>query len=160
MDDVAPLKPLEWFNAVGKLAIESRTASGDDVDLYLRRAYYLAKLAPRALRELVRSELPEERFEALLDSGGPEAAALSFVGTPVSFTIRQAGAGEFEANVALPDQTEPSVVKSPILAAAILNAWLECLVALGKRAITPRTGNARLARSKARSGPRLRLIER
>ena len=159
MDDIEPLETATWFGELEKLARPRATPTNAALARLLRRAFHLLQLTPRPLRGTIRSDLTEERLEALLAVDAFDSAAIGLVGQPIAFGIFTAEPGLFEAHIRLPNQLEPTSVRAPILAAAVLDAWLKSLIALKDRALTPRTENPHEAPRKARSGPRLRLIE-
>lgn len=158
MADIEPLEPAVWFGAIKKLAVRQAAMMEEDLERLLRHAYHLVQLTPRPLRDTIRTELSETRFEELLQCEAFESAAIGLVG-PLSFDVSASESELVEAQVRLPDQVETIPVRSSNFASAMLGAWAQCLIALEARSLKPHAENLHPAPNKARSERHLRLIE-
>ena len=112
------------------LARLAKVAQGElgSLERSLRHAFHLVQLAPIRLRRMVRTDISEDRFEALLDAGSLDAAASCLVGLPLVLSI-EAGrrAGELRADIRCADCSTIFSGTASCAAAAILTAWCECL---------------------------------
>lgn len=128
--DVEPMEPRSWFRMLGKLAEQLEGAASDRHEPLLRHAYHLLQLAPRPLRCMIRSDLPEARYEQLLDCGAFESAVLGLVGHPMTYEVAKLQADLHEAEVRLPGQVKPTLARGASAPMALLAAWTQCLVSL------------------------------
>lgn len=116
----------------------------------LRHAFHLAQLTPGPLRGIVRCEVCEEDFGALLEHAAFDAAAIALIGMPLCFSIT--GTAEdnrrvVRAEVTFSDQRErASAATCQTVAGALVGAWSLCLVDLRRRSLQ----NPRLSRRQDR----------
>lgn len=131
--EIEPLEPGMWFEHTAKL-LERFKSSKDDEDLEaaLRRAYFLLQLAPRPLREFLRPAISESRFEAFIDVGAFDSAAIGLIAEPAAIEVaRTLGASRFSARVWITGTRATSIcVQDKNAAKATLGALLEGISAL------------------------------
>lgn len=127
--EVEPLDASLWFCRIemiarGELAIENS----------LRHASHLLQLAPLALRPVVRLATNEDRFEALLDAGDFDAAARHLVAQPTALTLETSSDGtQMVAAISCVVLKRVITGVGATEAAAILDAWTTCLLAIKAR---------------------------
>lgn len=141
--EIEPLEPDLWFAALAQLSRRRAAAAGGGVETLLRHAYHLVQLAPAPLRTVVRSDLDEVSFEALLECEAFDSAAMALVGPPAGFTLRCATGSRrrlFHASVQIDGQPKP-LAEAPMesLACALLGAWINALLALRQRSTGDRS---------------------
>ena len=125
-DDIEPLAPALWFGRIEMIARGELSS----VENSLRHAAHLLQLTPRPFRHLVRLSLDEDVFEALLEAGELDTAARHLVAQPTALTVDEDPDGPIHAVISC------AIVKRAIhgtgntVAAAVLNAWTTCLLAL------------------------------
>jgi hypothetical protein len=125
-DDLEPLAPALWFRRVEMIARgELRT-----VERALRHAAHLLQLTPMPFRDVVRMALDEESFEALLECGELDTAARHLIAQPTALTVKQDPDGLVEAVISCVILKRAIHGSGDTVAAAILNAWTTCLLAL------------------------------
>jgi hypothetical protein len=126
MRDIEPLPAEIWFRRIAMIA------SGDlkDTERALRHAFHMLQLTPREFRPPEYWDLDEESYEALLDAGELEAAARKLVSAPTLTVTTAPSASGTKVVIGC------KVLKTAVsgdgdsAAAAILQAWANCLLAL------------------------------
>lgn len=125
-EKIEPLDAVLWFQRIEMIA------NGElSVENSLRHALHLLQLAPAPFRNVVRLEIAEWRFEALLESGRFNLAARHLVAQPTALVVERG-----------PDRTKIVASISCVIlqrvirgtgeteAAAILDAWSSCMLGL------------------------------
>lgn len=156
--ELEPLDPVLWFESLARLrqAVRRRESR---IGNRLRQAYYLARLAPPPFSALVKCEMEEAAFEALLEEAALESAAVSLVGPILSFEITRAWPDHgVSARVWVEDLGGEGRSVSGCVASALIRAWIELLLQFRKR--TPETGSLALhtGRRRSRSAQPRKLI--
>lgn len=155
--EIEPLEPELWFAALAQLSRRLASAAGSGVENLLRHAYHLVQLAPAPLRTVLRCELDEASFEALLESGAVDSAAVALVGPPAGFSLRCTTGSQrriFQASVNIAGQSKPPAdTSSESLACALLGAWVDALLALKQRSSGDRPSRPVLRRLPGESHP-------
>jgi hypothetical protein len=125
-DDLEPLAPALWFCRIEMIA------RGDlgNIERSLRHAAHLLQLTPLPFRDVVRMALDEESFEALLECGELDTAARHLIAQPTALTVKQDPDGSVEAVISCVILKRAIHGSGHTVAAAILNAWTTCLLAL------------------------------
>ena len=132
-----PLDPETWFNQVERLHGIARAMDGEAPDAAIRRAYHLSRLAPGPLRQIIPSSLDESALEALLECGGYESAVMALFGNQAGITIKKyATSPDVTVSVSLEESGVVGRGKHHTFAKALLEAWAQCLVNIGKAAQT------------------------
>lgn len=125
-EKIEPLDPVLWFQRIemianGELSIENS----------LRHASHLLQLAPAPFRNVVRLEIGECRFEALLEAGHFNLAARHLVAQPTALVVER-GRDRPKIVAAISCVILQRVIRGTgeTEAAAILDAWSSCLLGL------------------------------
>jgi hypothetical protein len=136
---IEPLAPEPWFGALERLALRQRTSGPQAVESMLRHGLHLIQLAPGPMKTIVRCETSEAAFEALLDKGAFDAAAIALVGPPLCFEIRGTsvqGRRHVWACVKLADaEDRKSSSSCNTVAGALVGAWSSFLIELRRRSL-------------------------
>lgn len=149
--ELQPLDPSLWFESLGRLGRAARGPKSR-IENRLRQSYYLTNLAPAPFSALARCEMEESQFEALLKHAAFESAAISLVGRILSFEIVRTVPGpEVSARVWVEDICGEARVDSDCVASALIQAWVELLLKLRKRAPEPASPASPKGRRKSRS---------
>ena len=125
-DDIEPLAAPLWFERIEMIA---RGELGT-VENSLRHAAHLLQLAPRPLRHVVRLALEESAFEALLDAGELDRAAHHLIAQPTALSVSHEPNEPARATLSCAILQRAVHGTGETAAAAILNAWTGCLLAL------------------------------
>ena len=146
--DIEPLEPDLWFAALAQLSKRRAEAREGGAESLLRHAFHLLQLTPRPLRGHVQCAVSEETFEALLQAGATDCAALGLVGLTAEIDLHRSaipGTEAVEARVCLPGQeTMPAAAQAQSIALALLGAWANCLLAIRRQSpAAPLPGRAR-----------------
>ena len=125
-EDFEPLTPELWFERIEMI----RNLQFGSTESALRHALHLLQLTPREFRPPEYGMIDEESYEGLLEVGDLEGAARSLVAAPtlaVSTTSNDSG-----VEVAIRCRTWNKTIfgQGDSVAAAILQAWATCLLAL------------------------------
>jgi hypothetical protein len=121
-----PLAPALWFRRIEMIA---RGELGT-VERALRHAAHLIQLTPKPFRDVVRLAMEEETFEALLEAGELDTAAKHLIAQPAALTVRQDSSGLVEAVISCVILKRAIHGSGETVAAAVLDAWTTCLLAL------------------------------
>lgn len=133
--DIEPLDPATWFARVERLLDTTERMDGGSPDFAIRKAYHLVNLAPGPLRTLLPAQIDEQAMERMLDCGGYETAVMALIGPTTSFAAeKKAGEGTVTVEMTLQPHSINGRGHHESCAKAMLNAWAECLVNLGKAA--------------------------
>ncbi|HVT54952.1 MAG TPA: hypothetical protein VHD34_02725 [Xanthobacteraceae bacterium] len=136
---IEPLDPELWFQALERLSSRISASNDNDVESMLRHALHLVQLTPGPLKGVVRCEIGEDAFEAFLERGAFDSAAIALVGSPMCYELNcalEAGRRVIEARAWIPSQAaQPGPAAGECLASALLGAWTGCLVALRRRSL-------------------------
>lgn len=125
-DDIEPLQAALWFRRIEMIA----RGELPSVENALRHAAHLLQLTPRPFRRLVRLAIDEEAFEALLERGEYDTAARHLVSRPTALVVEQDGAGRVRATIGCVILKRVLRGSGDTAAAAVLDAWTTCLLAL------------------------------
>lgn len=130
--DRACLDPTTWFESLVQLS--DWVAIGASLENALRIAKHLARLSPPPFAPFASSPLDDEDFEALLERGAFEAAAIALIGTTLSYEVlSRAGQDEAAARVWFAGESDEALAKAETLALALVRAWLAFMLALAPR---------------------------
>jgi hypothetical protein len=139
LHDIEPLAPEPWFSALERLALRQRTSGPQAIESMLRHGLHLVQLAPGPLKGIVRCETSEAAFEAMLEHGAFDAAAIALVSPPLSFEIGGTcvqGRRLVCACVNLTDSEDRGISAScNTVAGALVGAWASFLVELRRRSL-------------------------
>ncbi|MDD3799412.1 MAG: hypothetical protein PHE36_09575 [Novosphingobium sp.] len=127
-----PLPADLWFTEIGKLEESCLHDGSDTSGSIVRRAFQLARLAPRPIGRILASPVSENEIEAMLERGETTEAAATVVGSggKVGLPPRQ-GAGRCVASFGLGDERPVSVeAGSPAL--ALVGAWARFFMTVRK----------------------------
>ena len=130
VDEIQPLEPELWFQALGKLAVRAVDTPAAESESLLRHAFHLLQLAPGPLKHMVRTELSESEYEHLLECEAFESAAIRLIGYPMTYTLMRCQADIVEAEVKLPDSSDAQPVRASNLALATIGSWAASLARL------------------------------
>ena len=127
--EVEPLDASLWFYRIEMIARRELA-----IENSLRHASHLLQLAPLALRPIVRLATNEDHFEALLDAGDFDAAARHLVAQPTALAVETSSDGT-QVTAALSCVVLKRVITGggTTEAAAVLDAWTTCLLAIRAR---------------------------
>lgn len=98
-DDIEPLEPTLWFSQIEKLLVRASMLGDEQPDAMLRHAMRLTQLAPRPLRDTVRTFADEETIEQMLDCKGFTSAVIAIMPPPMTFTLTQQRADVYVSSV-------------------------------------------------------------
>lgn len=128
-NDIEPLAPALWFQRIEMIA------RGDlnSMENSLRHAAHLLHLTPRPFRHVIRLSLDEDVFEALLDAGDLDTAARHLVAQPAALTIEADSPPTVRAVISCTILNQAVHGTGDSIAAAVVNAWTNCLLALRTR---------------------------
>lgn len=124
--DMEPLDSVLWFQRIEIIA------SGEfGLENSLRHACHLLQLTPTPFRHVMRLAMDEASFEALLEEGSYDAAARHLVAQPTALSVDQ-GPDARMVTAAISCVILKRVIKGTggTEAAAILDAWTSCVLAL------------------------------
>jgi len=158
VEDVEPLEPVIWFQAIRKLVERCGADAADEPEMLLRHGYHLLQLTPRPLREAIGSETCEAEFESLLAAGAFESAADRLIGLSVAYGVRRLRPDLYEADVRLPGQDKATVAQGSSYGLALARAWGTSLLALEERAAMLTGGRPQAPHTRP-AERHLRLIE-
>ena len=126
-DYVEPLDPALWFSRIEMIA----NGELGCVECSLRHAAHLLQLTPLPLRPQVGLSVDEDTFEALLDSGDFDTAARHLVARPTALGIESGdGTSSIRATINCSVLNRYIDGCGDTVAAAVLDAWTSCLLAL------------------------------
>lgn len=128
-DDIEPAESALWFRRVEKIARDELPG----IENTLRHAAHLLQIAPRRLQGKVGLAVGENTFEALLECGDFDTAARYLVAQPTALTIQSAGKGGISATIACSVLERNVQGTGETIAAAVIQAWATCLLALRSR---------------------------
>lgn len=128
--DNVRLDAVSWFESLARLSAWS--ASGAPIENVLRLSYHLAALAPPPFGTIAACTLDEAAFDAMLERQAFEAAAVSLIGTALSYEV-VANAGTDQATVRVwLDNDGEVLMTSDTLALALARAWLAFMLNLNQ----------------------------
>jgi hypothetical protein len=131
--EIEPLEPHLWFDEIAALGARIEALGEQVPDAVIRKAFYLAQLAPEPLRPLFGAELREDRLELLLDCEAHEQAALLLISPSGTFSLeRAARADHFSAQITLLPDALPGRGVGHTAATALLAAWVACFSSLAE----------------------------
>ena len=127
--ETEPLDASLWFRRIEMIACRELA-----VENALRHASHLLQLTPLALRPVIRLAADEDHFEALLGAGNFDAAARHLVAQPTALTVQSRSDGT-QVVAAISCVVLRRVISGTgeTEAAAILDAWTACLLAIRSR---------------------------
>lgn len=125
-DEIEPLAPALWFRRIEKIA---RGELGS-VEASLRHAAHMLQLAPAPFRDVVRLSVNEDEFESLLEARKFDTAARHLVAQPTALSVDEDPDGSVRAVISCVILTRTIHGTGETVAAAILDAWTTCLLAL------------------------------
>ena len=141
LPEIEPLEPDIWFAQIAALGMRIEALGDQAPDAVIRKAFYLAQLAPEPLRPLLGGELDEDRLELLLSCEAYDQAALLVIGPVVTFSLEKAaGAVRFNAQIALLPDAAPGRGAGQTGAAALLGGWIRCFSFLSELSISSSPG--------------------
>lgn len=146
-DDIEPLEPTLWFLQIEKLLVCASSVGEEQPDAMLRRALQLTQLAPRPLRDTVRTFTDEESIERMLDSGAFTSAAMALMPLPMTFTLKQTKTGAYVASVSSSTSVCRGKGKAPTAAKALLIGWCSFLLELREQGLLITRPSPRISRS-------------
>jgi len=125
-DDIEPLAPEVWFERIEMIA-NGQLGSTENG---LRHALHLLQLTPREFRPPEYEAIDEESYEQLLAAGELDAAARRLVAAPTLAVTTTSTPGGVEVAIKCRTRGQTVFGKGDSVAAAILQAWTTCLLAL------------------------------
>ena len=125
-DDIEPLPPDLWFERIEMIA----TGQLGSTENALRHALHLLQLTPHEFRPREYGTIDEESYEALLEAGDLDAAARRLVAAPTLTVSTTSSADGVEVAIGCRTLNKTIFGRGDSVAAAILQAWTECLFAL------------------------------
>lgn len=134
-NDIEPLEPNLWFNLIEKLLDRGSSLESETPSALLRQAMHVAQLAPRPLRDTVRTFTDEEFIERMLDSGAFTAAAMALMPLPMTFMLKQTKTGAYLASVSCSNSECRGKGKARSPEKALLIAWCSFLLELREQAL-------------------------
>lgn len=125
-DEIQPLPADLWFARIEMIA-NGELVSTENA---LRHALHLLQLTPKQFRPRKYGMIDEERYEALLEAGDLDAAARCLVSAPTLTLSASSTAAGAEVAIGCRTLNRTILGKGDSVAAAILQAWTECLLTL------------------------------
>ena len=126
MEDIEPLPPEMWFERIEMIA----NGELKNAESALRHAFHLLQLTPREFRPPEYALLDEESYEALLEAGHLDEAAMRLVSSPTLTVTTASGADCVEVVIRCEILKRAIFGRGDCAASAILQAWAKCLLAL------------------------------
>jgi hypothetical protein len=123
-DEIEPLAPALWFLRIEKIARGELAG----MESSLRHAAHLLQLTPKPFRHVVRLSLDLDAFEVLLDAGDFDTAARHLVAQPAALKVDSTPLAHAVISCTILKQAVHGT--GDTIAAAVLNAWTSCLLAL------------------------------
>ena len=121
-----PLDAVLWFESLRRLVPQKDAP----LESRLRLSFALVNLAPPPISKVVHCQLDETAFESLLKAGDFEGAAVSLLGTLLSYEVVRRPQDEATARVWLAGSPAEGQATSASAASAVLEAWLDFLLCL------------------------------
>jgi hypothetical protein len=125
-EDIEPLTPELWFERIDLIA-NGQLGSTENA---LRHALHLLQLTPRQFRPREYGTIDEEKYEALLEAGDLDAAARTLVAAPTLTVSATSSPNGVEVAIGCKTLNMTVHGKGDSVAAAILQAWTQCLFML------------------------------
>lgn len=122
-----PLPLRLWLTELDRLSVTCLSASGQEEDRAVRRAYYLMKLAPPSLRSILAPFLMESDVEAMLEQGRAEQAAMLIVGERARVSFSQSLVTHGTLASLTYDDSDPVMMEAATPALALIAAWAKLL---------------------------------
>lgn len=149
-NDIEPLEPNLWFNLIEKLLDRGSSLESEAPSALMRQAMHVAQLAPRPLRDTVRTFTDEVSIERMLDSGAFTSAAMALMPLPMTFTLKQTKTGAYVASVSSSTSVCRGKGKAPNAAKALLIGWCSFLLELREQGLLITRPSPRISRSAQR----------
>lgn len=128
-----------WADRLSEVALACSGAFACEETQNLRACHSLLRSLPESVLPWVKTLPAAERFEALLQAGAEESAALALLGDHCGYMLSRGAMGEALATVALPGAASECTANGETLALAIAAALAQ---ALGEACHLPRPGRA------------------
>ena len=125
-EETEPLTPELWFERIEMIA----NGQLGNTENALRHALHLLQLTPRQFRPPEYGTIDEESYEALLEAGDLDAAARRLVAAPTLTVTTTLSAGGVEVAIGCKTLSMTIFGTGDSAAAAMLQAWAKCFLAL------------------------------